>query len=100
MCYPDKVIYLLRHGETVWNAAGRYQGRRDSPLTARGCEQAATLGRILAVATQNVDDVLIDNGMLPGDISEPCFQSGHTCVSQRRGLAIQHFTGVDVALTS
>jgi probable phosphoglycerate mutase len=47
------VIYLLRHGETVWNAAGRYQGGRDSPLTARGREQAATLGRILAVAAQN-----------------------------------------------
>lgn len=41
-------IYLLRHGETEWNVAGRLQGRMDSPLTARGCEQARRLGAILA----------------------------------------------------
>ena len=40
-------IFLLRHGETEWNAEGRFQGQRDSPLTARGREQAAQLGRIL-----------------------------------------------------
>jgi broad specificity phosphatase PhoE len=43
-------VFLLRHGETRWNAAGRFQGRRDSPLTARGREQAAQLGRVLTVA--------------------------------------------------
>lgn len=43
-------IFLLRHGETEWNAAGRFQGQRDSPLTACGREQAAQLGRILAKA--------------------------------------------------
>lgn len=41
-------IYLLRHGETAWNVAGRYQGRKDSVLTRRGQEQAAALGRVLA----------------------------------------------------
>lgn len=41
-------IYLVRHGETVWNAAGRFQGARDSALTARGREQAAAVGRVLA----------------------------------------------------
>jgi broad specificity phosphatase PhoE len=48
------VIYLLRHGETAWNAAGRYQGHKDSPLTARGREQAALLGRILAKVARNL----------------------------------------------
>ncbi len=43
-------IYLLRHSETEWNAAKRFQGRLDSPLTHRGRDQAAQLGRALAAA--------------------------------------------------
>jgi len=42
------MLYLIRHGETVWNAAGRYQGAKDSALTERGRRQAAGLGRLLA----------------------------------------------------
>lgn len=41
-------IHLVRHGETLWNAAGRYQGALDSPLTERGREQARAVGRLLA----------------------------------------------------
>ncbi len=33
-------IYLLRHGETLWNVEGRYQGQFDSPLTPKGELQA------------------------------------------------------------
>jgi broad specificity phosphatase PhoE len=34
-------IYLLRHGETAWNAANnRYCGRTDIPLTPKGMSQA------------------------------------------------------------
>jgi probable phosphoglycerate mutase len=48
-------IYLLRHGETAWNVAGRYQGRKDSVLTSRGQKQAAALGRTLATVMNSVD---------------------------------------------
>jgi broad specificity phosphatase PhoE len=41
-------IYLLRHGETEWNAQGRYQGKLDSPLTRRGRKQADEVGRLLS----------------------------------------------------
>ena len=35
---PD--LYLMRHGQTYWNAAGRLQGALDSPLTDTGISQA------------------------------------------------------------
>jgi broad specificity phosphatase PhoE len=41
-------IFLVRHGETEWNRARRYQGWSDSPLTACGIAQAAAFGRRLA----------------------------------------------------
>jgi broad specificity phosphatase PhoE len=41
-------ILLVRHGETVYNVEGRWQGQSDSPLTERGRAQARELGRALA----------------------------------------------------
>ena len=41
------VLYLVRHGQSEWNRLGRIQGRSESPLTGRGREQAAALGRML-----------------------------------------------------
>ncbi len=46
MSYPD--LWILRHGETEWNAAGRMQGHMDSPLTERGRAQAARQRALLA----------------------------------------------------
>lgn len=37
-------VYLVRHGETVWNAARRIQGQSDSPLTDKGEQQAHQVG--------------------------------------------------------
>jgi len=41
------MIYLLRHGETVWNRADRRQGHRDSPLTLKGIAQACAVAGML-----------------------------------------------------
>ena len=42
-------IYLLRHGQTQWNAdGGRYLGRTDIPLTEKGISQAQDTARQLA----------------------------------------------------
>ncbi len=37
-------VYLVRHGETVCNAARRIQGQSDSPLTEKGEQQAQQVG--------------------------------------------------------
>ncbi len=42
------VFLVVRHGETVENARGRWQGQLDGSLTARGIAQAEALGRRLA----------------------------------------------------
>lgn len=42
------MIYLVRHGQTEFNAAGRHHGWVDSPLTELGRVQARTVGHALA----------------------------------------------------
>lgn len=44
-------ILLARHGETPWNAEGRYQGQRDIPLSEVGEAQARSLGDRLREVT-------------------------------------------------
>lgn len=41
-------LLLLRHAESEWNAAGRWQGQADTPLTARGRRHATEAGPLLA----------------------------------------------------
>ena len=41
------MIWLVRHGQTAFNAEGRIQGAMDSPLTALGEEQGRRLGQML-----------------------------------------------------
>lgn len=41
-------VFIARHGETVFNAAGRLQGMdAHTPLTWEGCEQAVKMGKAL-----------------------------------------------------
>ena len=49
-------ILLARHGETPWNAEGRYQGQIDIPLSPVGEAQASALG-------QRLQDMQIDRAV-------------------------------------
>jgi len=44
----DLRFVLIRHGQTSWNATGRWQGHSDPPLSALGREQAERLAGELA----------------------------------------------------
>ena len=57
MDYPT--IYVLRHGETEWNAAGRWQGGLNSPLTDLGREHAARQGALLAAFDLSQFDIRV-----------------------------------------
>lgn len=56
---PMTRILLIRHGESVWNADGRWQGQADPALTDRGREQAraaaSSLGHLDAVVTSDLE---------------------------------------------
>ncbi|MBB1198884.1 phosphoglycerate mutase GpmB [Enterobacteriaceae bacterium 89] len=48
-------VYLVRHGETQWNAERRIQGQSDSPLTEKGEHQAGQVGdRVKALGITHV----------------------------------------------
>ncbi|MCB0975887.1 MAG: histidine phosphatase family protein [Acidimicrobiales bacterium] len=52
-------LLLIRHGESVWNADGRWQGQADPALTDRGRQQAraaaASVGHVDAVITSDLE---------------------------------------------
>jgi broad specificity phosphatase PhoE len=50
-----KVIYLVRHGETEYNRANRFDGSSDSPLTDRGVHEAKRHGRVLRGLIEDID---------------------------------------------
>lgn len=43
----DLKIYIVRHGETMWNKEGKMQGQLDSKLSEKGIEQAKKLSEKL-----------------------------------------------------
>ncbi len=55
---PD--LFLIRHGETDWNAAGRFQGRSDIPMNDAGFEQARRAGELLSQLVGSDDTQRID----------------------------------------
>lgn len=65
-------VYYLRHGETVWNATKRLQGRHDSALSARGESQALRCAEILR-------DLFAKTGRQPHDLDYVSSPLGRAC---------------------
>ncbi len=70
-------ILVVRHGESEWNAAGRWQGHADPPLSDRGEQQARVaaerLGAVGAIVASDLrraatTAVLISQGLGVGPV--------------------------------
>lgn len=52
-------VFLVRHGETEWNASGRFQGKLDSSLTENGKRQANAIGAKLATVAPRAKRMIV-----------------------------------------
>lgn len=52
MTIPRTRLLLIRHGQTLWNVDGRWQGHGDPSLTEKGRAQAEQLASLLSEAAE------------------------------------------------
>jgi len=77
-------VYLVRHGQTAWNAERRYQGHTDIPLDERGLEQA----RLIAAAFEDrpISRILSSDLNRARATAEPLAKGMGILVETRRDL--------------
>lgn len=78
-----KRVYLIRHGETEGNAAGRFVGSIDMPLSARGTRQVRRLAELLhaGLGTAGAETYCVASPLLRA-------QQTAAAVAGRLGLAV------------
>jgi broad specificity phosphatase PhoE len=79
-----QVFFFARHGETDWNAAGRWQGQTDVPLNDVGRAQARALGLRLRELPELRDPEKGIRAILSSDLSRAC----ETAEIVARGLGL------------
>jgi len=74
-------IYLLRHGQTAWNADNnRYCGRTDIPLTEKGISQAEEVKRQI----DGIDLTAVYSSPLQRAYTTACIASGREAIKDDR----------------
>ncbi len=100
-------LVIVRHGESVANAAGTIAGWRDVPLTARGAEQAVAAGRMLrrlgipfsAVFTSMLERATATADRVLGELGNAPERSAHWRLNERHYGALQGGTRADADVT-
>ncbi len=73
-------LYLVRHGETIWNKEGRYYGHRDIGLSDVGLNQAKKLGEFFR--NINFDKVICSPLLRAVDTAKE-LTNQHICTDSR-----------------
>jgi 2,3-bisphosphoglycerate-dependent phosphoglycerate mutase len=74
-------LWLIRHGETTWNAEKRVQGHMDSPLSDLGMRQAKALA--LRLSTKKFDAVYSSDSGRAIQTSTIAFPRQNLCLDAR-----------------
>ena len=82
----NKDLYLVRHGQTIFNLKRIIQGWSDSPLTQLGCDQAARAGMFCVRAALGPTTSTPPHFIAPSRLSPTCGRAWRTsawtaCVS-------------------
>ncbi len=90
------MLYVARHGQTVWNAQNKVCGITDVDLTEQGIEQAKALA--LTVKDKNIDLILssplkraVDTSKIVAQICSIAIQTDERLTEQNYGI----YEGVD-----
>lgn len=84
-------IWLIRHGETAWNAEQRLQGWRDIPLNEVGRQQAKSVQRYLQQQDIRFDAVLTSDLKRAIETAEIAFEGYPTVFNQDAQLRERNY---------
>jgi broad specificity phosphatase PhoE len=80
--HSDITLYFVRHGETDWNKAQRYQGQTDIPLNELGRIQALRNGRVLG-------GVIGERAAMIDFVASPLSRASETMQLIRQGMGLE-----------
>jgi HAD superfamily hydrolase (TIGR01509 family) len=86
-------LYLVRHGETVWNIESRFQGWADRPLSELGVRQARELARRLSAV--KFDAAYSSDLRRAADTAKILLEDRGIPVQQMRDLREMHLGELD-----